>query len=124
MGLKRRYITDLARELRRNQTQAEKLFWSMVRGRSFEGLKFQRQKPIVYEQFNGIRYFYIADFYCAEYRLIVEIDGKVHDGQQEDDEARSIVLRRLNYRVIRIKNEEFSNPDQVMQKIRNYIVEL
>lgn len=124
MGIKRRYITDLARELRRSQTRSEKIFWSMVRGRSFDGLKFQRQKPIVYEQFNNIRYFYIADFYCAEHRLIIEIDGKMHNHLQEYDRARSAVLCRLGYQIIGIRNEELSNPDQVLQKIREYIAEL
>ena len=61
-----------ARELRRHQTEAERRFWSIVRGRRLEGLRFRRQQ--VFGPF-------IVDFVCVEARLIVELDGAQHHGE-------------------------------------------
>ena len=75
------------RELRRNSTAAEQLFWTRVRDRKFRGLKFYRQHPIFVDN-DGRETFFVADFYCHEYRLAVAIDGKVHDDQKEHDKVR------------------------------------
>jgi len=74
----RRSIKELAvhtaRNLRKEQTNAEKKFWSKVCNKQIKGYKFLRQHPINYE-FEGRERFIIADFYCRELNLIVEIDG-------------------------------------------------
>jgi very-short-patch-repair endonuclease len=73
MNLTWKSITEIVRELRKNPTPSEKKLWKYVRNRKLSGYKFLRQKPIVHEQHNNHRYFYIADFYCAELKLVVEL---------------------------------------------------
>ena len=121
MDLSRKNITELARELRKNPTPSEKLFRELVRKRRFKGLRFIRQKPFVHTQYGTKRYFYIADFYCAEHKLIVEIDGKVHDYQKDYDRQRTIVLENLGLKVIRFKNEELLNEELVFERIMKAI---
>jgi very-short-patch-repair endonuclease len=60
---------EFARELRQRQTQAELLLWEFLRNKKLNGLKFRRQHPI---------HRYIADFYCHEIKLIIEVDGGIH----------------------------------------------
>jgi very-short-patch-repair endonuclease len=88
-----------ARELRRNETLAERRMWEQLRNRSFEGFKFTRQVPV------GP---YIVDFLCRETRLVVEIDGETHstDGELARDSRRTAYLAALGLRVIRFQNEE------------------
>ena len=90
--------TALARENRRNPTPAKTLLWQKVlRGKQFEHYKFLRQKPI------GD---YIVDFYCAELRLVIEIDGDSHAGQIEYDAQRTRFLNGLGLQVIRYANRD------------------
>ncbi|MFY0697939.1 MAG: endonuclease domain-containing protein [Balneola sp.] len=121
MDLSRKNITELARVLRKNPTSSEKLFWELVRKRRFKGLRFIRQKPFVHTQYGNKRCFYIADFYCAEHKLIVEIDGKVHDYQKDYDRQRTVVLENLGLKVIRFKNEEVLNEKLVFERIMEAI---
>ncbi|MBN1349804.1 DUF559 domain-containing protein [candidate division KSB1 bacterium] len=93
------------RELRKSQTRAETIFWQGVRNRQFKGLKFYRQYPIFID-FNGRQTFFIADFFCFEKKLVVEIDGKVHDYQKENDALRSEIINLKGIDVIRFKNDE------------------
>ena len=117
MDLSRKNIIELARELRKNQTSSEKVLWESIRKRKLRGLRFNRQKPFVHTQYGNQRYFYIADFYCAEYKLVIEVDGKVHDQQIEYDRQRTIVLENLGLKVLRIKNEELMDLESVRRKI-------
>lgn len=93
------YIYSLCRELRKEQTNAEGLLWGVLRNRQFEGLKFRRQHPLGR---------YIADFYCAEHRLVIELDGSIHDHpeQQEYDRIREEAIRAQNLTVLRFRNED------------------
>ena len=86
-----------ARELRQRQTPAEAQLWQALRSRQADGLKFRRQHPI------GP---YIADFYCAQARLVIEIDGDSHAEQVEYDQARTDWLESQGYRVLRYTNSE------------------
>lgn len=86
-----------ARRLRRDQTLAEKTFWGMVRNRRLGGYRFLRQAPIDR---------YIADFVCEAAKLIVELDGPVHDGREEDDTRRTEALELYGYTVLRLRNEQ------------------
>ena len=97
-------IKKCVRELRRNQTESEKIFWANVRNRKFLGKKFLRQHPIKFE-YQGEKRFFVADFYCAEAKLIIELDGKIHDHQKERDQYRTYLLKTLGYRIIRFPNE-------------------
>ncbi|MAL16143.1 MAG: hypothetical protein CL670_11815 [Balneola sp.] len=120
MNLTWKSITEIARELRTNPTPSEKLLWKYLRNRQLGGYKFLRQKPIVHEQHNKRRYFYIADFYCAELKLVVELDGKIHDFQKSYDYQRDYVLNGLGLNVLRIENEELMDLDRVLRKILDY----
>lgn len=72
-------ITELARELRKKPTPAEKKLWQEVRKRQLNNCKFLRQYPIIYsEKQRGKFNFFIADFYCAEKNLVIELDGRIH----------------------------------------------
>ncbi len=68
-------VFELAKELRRNMTDAEIILWSYLKG-GINGLKFRRQHPI------GI---YVADFYCHKIKLIVEVDGSIHNKKEVKD---------------------------------------
>jgi leucyl-tRNA synthetase len=115
-------ITQLARDLRKNQTDSEKLLWQNLRNRKLNGFKFNRQFPIVYgRNFDGTSLFFIADFYCHEKKLIIELDGKIHEFQKEYDKERDSILNQLGLNVIRIKNEELENISQVLEKISNQL---
>ncbi|HWS70802.1 MAG TPA: endonuclease domain-containing protein, partial [Thermoanaerobaculia bacterium] len=84
----------LERALRQNATLAEQRLWSALR-RS-RGFKFRRQHRIGK---------CVVDFYCAEVRLAIEVDGSFHERRREEDSARDRSLRRLGVHVIRFRNE-------------------
>lgn len=96
---------SLARKLRKNSTNAEKIFWEAVRDRRFCGKKFYRQKVIFFNHY-GTQRFFIADFYCHELKVVIELDGGVHKQQKEYDEIRSEIINSKGIKVIRFNNEE------------------
>lgn len=109
------------RELRKNQTNAEKIFWEAVRNRRFLGLKFNRQFPLFFE-FDGKETFYIADFYCFEKKVIIEFDGKIHDFQKHRDTLRTEIINSLGIAVIRFRNEEIEkNCTVVLETVKSQI---
>ena len=102
-------------------TPAEKLFWALVRNRQVLGKNFNRQHPLTF-QYEGARGFFIADFYCHEQRLIVEIDGGVHETQQEYDQLRTAIIQCEGIRVIRFTNEEVVHHiDRVKSKLEKVL---
>jgi very-short-patch-repair endonuclease len=98
-------VKIVSRQLRKNQTEAENIFWQSVRNRKVANKKFYRQHPIYFDM-EGRQRFFIADFYCHEARLVVEIDGKIHSYQRDYDRMRTHIIGQLGVRVIRFKNEE------------------
>ena len=112
-------ITDTTRLLRKRSTPAEEAFWFSVRRRRFRGLKFLRQHPIRFEMEGSTRFF-IADFFCFEHRLVVEIDGGIHEQQKDYDELRTFIINTLGYSVIRFSNDAvMKDIDGVLQKLEN-----
>jgi leucyl-tRNA synthetase len=105
-------ITSLARDLRKNQTPSEILVWKILRRRSFFGYKFLRQHPIFFSIRAQRIEFFIADFYCSQLKLIIEVDGKIHEKQREYDIERDSKLLEKGIYVIRIKNEELIDTDR------------
>ncbi len=104
-----KYIIELSRNLRKTQTDTEKFMWEILRGRKFHNLKFRRQYAF---------WRYIADFYCHEKALVIEIDGKIHESQKEYDQIRDEVIKQYGVTILRIKNEEIENDIQnVLHKI-------
>ncbi len=111
-------VLSFARELRRNQTKAETVFWSKVRNRKFHGFKFNRQFIIEHEN----AHFFIADFHCYERKLIVQVDGKIHLKRVEEDKSRDIILSDLGYTTLRFKNDEvLNNWAKVEEKLLQYL---
>jgi len=86
-----------ARNLRKESTKEEKLVWDELRNRRFLNLKFRRQHVI-----EG----FVIDFYCHELRLAIEIDGGVHDKQEEYDQIRQSLIEDEGIHFIRISNVE------------------
>ena len=114
-------VKQLCRELRKNATKGEQIFWEAVRNRRFRNRKFNRQYPIFFED-SGKRRFFIADFYCHEENLVVEIDGKIHDYQKDRDEIRSNIINLLGMKVIRFKNEEIENDiREVLDRLERFL---
>ena len=71
-------IRVLARSLRQEATSPEQLLWAMLRNRRLGGWKFLRQHPLIHTAVLGREYHFIADFYCAAARSVVEVDGGIH----------------------------------------------
>jgi len=99
-------VREFARENRKNPTKAEKYVWSKVRGRKLFNLKISRQFVIPYKLASNHTMYFIADFYCHEMQLVIEVDGKIHDYQKEYDEKRSAILKAMGITVIRFANAE------------------
>jgi very-short-patch-repair endonuclease len=92
-----------ARKLRRNQTPSEKFFWEKVRNKQFHNFKFYRQHRVKYMNNRQHKYF-IADFYCRQNKLIIEIDGPIHQKTVDYDNRRTEILNSLGYTVLRFTN--------------------
>ena len=106
-------LTEVARKLRRNQTDAERLLWSKLRAGQLGGAKFRRQFPLPP---------YVADFCCGAARLIVEVDGGQHGESVEADETRDEFFERRGCRVIRFWNTDvLGNVDGVLEEILRWV---
>lgn len=104
-----------ARELRQTQTEAEKKLWALLRNRQLKGKKFRRQHALAD---------YIADFYCHECKLVIELDGHFHKGgdAKEYNEARTRLLNEYNMTVLRFWNAEVMNEtEKVLEKITAFL---
>lgn len=88
-----------AKDMRKEPTDAEAKLWTALRNRNLQ-YKFRRQHPI--GQF-------IADFVCIEQKLIIEVDGFIHEFQKEYDAGRTYMLNDIGYRLIRFTNDEVLN---------------
>ncbi len=101
-------LFELAKEMRKNPTDTEDMAWWLLRNGWFFWLKFRRQHPFST---------YIADFYCHEKNIVIEIDGKIHENQIEYDRNRDLEMSEKWITVYRFKNEE-------VQDIENFISKL
>ena len=98
-----------ARNLRKGSTVAERTLWKLLRDRRLAGWKFRRQTPI------GS---YIVDFVCFEKRLVIELDGGQHQGQESYDEERTNLLQSQGFRVVRFWNSQILGaPDSVQTAV-------
>ncbi|MBK7381041.1 MAG: endonuclease domain-containing protein [Ignavibacteriales bacterium] len=112
---------SVCRELRKNQTEAEKIFWQAVRNRKFCGKKFYRQYPIFHD-ITGKETFFIADFYCYEAKLVVELDGKIHQYRLIEDSVRKEVINHLGIKVVRFKNDEIvNNLSKLLDEVKKHL---
>ena len=89
--------------------------------RRLSGYKFLRQHPIIYKaDYKGLNY-YIADFYCDSKKTVIELDGSIHDEKEEYDQFRDEEMKLLGLHVQRLKNEELSEMNIVIEKIIFYL---
>ena len=115
-GIKRQIPQELlqrAKELRQKQTPAEKILWECLRDRRFMDAKFRRQHNIGQ---------YIADFYCHAARLVIELDGEIHNTQIENDTNRDQWMQTNGFTVLRFKNNDvFDQIEDVLTAIAEAI---
>ena len=112
----RHKMLDAAREQRKSPTKSEKILWEALRGKKLDGIKFRRQQPI------GV---YIADFYSSTYRLVVEVDGGIHEFQQEADAERDEMMKMLGLNILRLSAELVEKDlAGALEKIREKVNEL
>jgi very-short-patch-repair endonuclease len=111
-------LKDLARQLRQNLTDSERVLWSRLRGKQLSGVQFYRQKPLGY---------YIVDFYAPQAKLVVEVDGSQHlEGHQADeDRLRDQYLESVGLRVLRFHSREvLAETEAVLEGIHKAMGEL
>jgi very-short-patch-repair endonuclease len=108
-------LKDQAKKLRNNATLSEVLFWMQVNKRKFYGIDFDRQKIIGN---------YIVDFYVECLGLVIEIDGGIHQYQEEYDEKRTEYLESLGLVIYRISEERVRfSMETVLVNLKDFIVE-
>ncbi len=96
----RHKMIEIAREFRKEPTVGEKTLWNALRGKKLDGIKFRRQQPGGY---------FVVDFYSSVYRLVIEVDGPIHDLQEDADRARQEILEILGLNVLRINSATVEN---------------
>lgn len=102
----------LARNNRKNPTEAEKIFWKRLKKYKYP---FLRQKAI---------YRFILDFYCSKLLLAIEIDGGIHNNRKNYDDGRDDLLNKIGIKTVRFKNEEvLENIDEVFKKLEKIMKE-
>ncbi len=105
------YVKKLSKELRLSQTKSEEILWQLLRNRKLNNLKFRRQHPF---------WRYIADFYCHDIWLVIELDWEIHEKTKEYDEIRDEIIEKYWVKILRIKNDELDNNiELVIEKIIN-----
>ena len=104
-----------ARELRNKATHAEQILWGYLKTKPL-GFKFRRQHPYAV---------YILDFYCHSLKLVIEVDGGIHNIKEvmENDAVRQELLEKDGFKVVRFSNEEiFTASEKVIKAIDDLII--
>ena len=106
-------IEQRARELRSSMTPSENVLWQALKGRQLDGLRFRAQHPVGR---------FILDFYCPEHKLVIEVDGDIHETNPERDKERSAYLAAFGYKVVRLHNAEvLADLPAALNVIRNAV---
>lgn len=104
-----RKLHQMARGLRHTQTEAEQILWQKIKGSQLLDCKFRRQVPIDK---------YIVDFCCLKKKLIIEVDGPIHELQKGRDINKDYVLSKYGFKVLRFSNDNIMNDmDSVLNEI-------
>ena len=107
-------LKPIAREMRHEPTEAENLLRQYLRRHQLHGLNFRREHSI--GQF-------IVDFYCMKAKLVIEVDGPIHQYQKEEDETRQEFIESQKFHVLRFSNENVLNHiDEVIYRINSYLL--
>lgn len=93
-------MVELARTFRKEPTRSEAVLWEAIRRKQLKGRRFRRQQPI------GP---FVVDFFCPSERLIVEVDGPIHETQREADRQRQELLEALGLRFVRVAAAQVEN---------------
>ena len=102
-------LRPIAREMRNHPTPAEDALWQHIRREQINGMRFRRQHPV--GQF-------IVDFCCPQRRLVIEVDGSIHQYTVDEDALRQEFIECLGYKVIRFTNDEiFTKLRAVLKQI-------
>jgi very-short-patch-repair endonuclease len=110
-------IFERAKAMRENMTDAEEAVWKLLKSKNMLGLRFKPQHPID---------IFIADFYCHQLKLVIEIDGGIHKSkeQKEYDIGRTAELENWGIKVVRFTNEEVENDiNQIQNEIEQICAE-
>ncbi len=111
-------IKSLSRHMRKNPTSAEDILWQLIRKKQMLGFRFRRQYAI--DRF-------IVDFYCPSAKLVIEVDGEVHDLPERAayDAERRHYLESLGITVLRFSNEQIiGSRNEVLMKLNNWLSQL
>src|SRR5690606_12998576 len=109
----RKEIKEFRKELRNHLTPAGAFLWKYLKSKRFEGRRFTKQHSIGN---------FIVDFYCPSEKMIIELDGNVHNNQiaEDYDKKRTLYLNSLGYKVLRFENKMvFDNLDSVLMEIKD-----
>ncbi len=102
-------------------TSQEKVVWKILRKKKLCGFRFLRQHPIFYREEKNWVDFYIADFNCSKLKLVIEIDGKIHDLKKDYDNDRDQKLTEKGMKVVRIKNEDIIDEINIEKRLTDII---
>ena len=108
-------IFEKAKALRNNMTVAEQKLWNELNKNKIKGYRFKAQHPVSK---------YIVDFYCHKIKLVIEIDGNIHDidDVKERDEGRTFEIENYGIKVIRFTNNQvINNINEVITEIKKYL---
>jgi very-short-patch-repair endonuclease len=106
---------ETAKQLRNSMTYHENILWEKLKGKKICGVRFRRQHPIM---------FFIADFYCHEVKLVVEVDGEIHNDKTDYDDGRSAEMEKFGILVLRVTNSEVETSlEKVISKIETTVNE-
>jgi very-short-patch-repair endonuclease len=105
-------MTEVARQFRKEPTTSEEILWQAIRGRKLDGRRFRRQQPI------GV---FVVDFYCSAEKLIVEVDGAIHELQREHDQQRQELLESLGLKMVKVTSKQVETDiDSALALIRQF----
>lgn len=106
-------LKQRSRDLRNKSTLGEILLWKRLRKRQLMGYQFNRQKPLGN---------FIADFYCKELRLVIEVDGSSHEEKEQYDSDRDLQLQKLGLHILHIPDADVrQNMKGVLVQIEHFV---
>ena len=109
-----RKMVEVARQFRKQPTPSEKILWQALKNCQLDNYKFRRQQPI------GV---FVVDFFCAAARVVVEVDGGIHESQQELDRQRQELLESLGLKFIRVASDRVENNlSSVLEEIHQVLL--
>lgn len=109
-GGAKRFLFQKAQEFRKNLTESEYILWEYLKRKPL-GLKFRRQHPYAN---------YVLDFYCHALKLVIEVDGEVHENEevQRKDLKRGLIVKRIkSRRIVALRDEVFKELEDLFREI-------